>query len=170
MKTASDLADEFVDTFTWPYSERIEISATVLADTLTAAIEAARSELVGNIESARASINATYDAAEGDSNDSEIAVLQDVRDSFHRIVEAVGGTWEHEPLAPDTECDYCSNLATGTHEGDNVCDEHAPVPVEDQCDECEEEATNRWPELKSPVQLCDSCEHNARRSGWEPGQ
>lgn len=44
------------------------------------------------------------------------------------------------------------------------------VPAEDQCDECEEEATNFWPELKKPVQLCDSCEHNARRSGWEPGQ
>lgn len=38
------------------------------------------------------------------------------------------------------------------------------------CDECDEVATNFWPELKEPVKLCDSCEHNARRSGWEPGQ
>lgn len=45
--------------------------------------------------------------------------------------------------------------------------EEAEVP---ECDECEEEATNFWPNLREPVQLCDSCEHNARRSGWEPGQ
>lgn len=43
------------------------------------------------------------------------------------------------------------------------------VEVE-ECDECDNEATNFWLELKKPVQMCDSCEHNARRSGWEPGQ
>lgn len=40
----------------------------------------------------------------------------------------------------------------------------------EQCDECEEEATEFWPNLKKPVQLCASCEHDARRSGWEPGR
>lgn len=39
-----------------------------------------------------------------------------------------------------------------------------------KCDECEEIATNFWPKLIEPVQMCDSCTHNARRSGWEPGQ
>ncbi|AWN04707.1 hypothetical protein HOT29_gp089 [Microbacterium phage Squash] len=39
-----------------------------------------------------------------------------------------------------------------------------------KCDECEEAATNFWPKLAEPVQMCDSCTHNARRSGWEPGQ
>lgn len=39
-----------------------------------------------------------------------------------------------------------------------------------RCDECDEEATNFWPKLVEPVQMCDSCTHNARRSGWEPGQ
>lgn len=45
--------------------------------------------------------------------------------------------------------------------------EESEVP---ECDECEEIATNFWPNLTEPVQLCDSCTHNARRSGWEPGQ
>lgn len=39
-----------------------------------------------------------------------------------------------------------------------------------KCDECDEQATNHWPNLKEPVQMCDGCTHNARRSGWEPGQ
>lgn len=39
-----------------------------------------------------------------------------------------------------------------------------------ECDECEEQATQFWPKLAEPVQMCDSCTHNARRSGWEPGQ
>lgn len=26
-----------------------------------------------------------------------------------------------------------------------------------------------WSELSSPVTLCPTCEHDARRSGWEPG-
>lgn len=39
-----------------------------------------------------------------------------------------------------------------------------------ECDECDEQATWFWPNLTEPVQMCDSCTHNARRSGWEPGQ
>lgn len=38
------------------------------------------------------------------------------------------------------------------------------------CDKCHEEAVNFWPNLTTPVQMCASCTHNARRSGWEPGQ
>ncbi|MEV5068908.1 hypothetical protein MRBLMI12_000464 [Microbacterium sp. LMI12-1-1.1] len=133
------------------------------------AIEADRAQLVGNIATARLAVNVTYDAAEGGSNDREIEVLQEVRDWFEGIVQAVGGEWEHVALG---ECDYCDELATGEHEGDKHCDEHAPVviPEENQCDQCDEEATNHWPNLKKPVQLCDACEHDARRSGWEPGQ
>ena len=40
------------------------------------------------------------------------------------------------------------------------------VEVE-ECDECEEEATNFWPELKKPVQLCEGCEHDAYRTEHE---
>ncbi len=39
-----------------------------------------------------------------------------------------------------------------------------------KCDECDEPAVNFWPKLVEPVQMCASCTHNARRSGWEPGQ
>lgn len=41
---------------------------------------------------------------------------------------------------------------------------------ENECDECDEQAVNFWPNLKEPVQMCEGCTHNARRSGWEPGQ
>lgn len=37
------------------------------------------------------------------------------------------------------------------------------------CDECDETATCFWPTLRPPVQMCDGCHHNARRSGWIPG-
>lgn len=38
------------------------------------------------------------------------------------------------------------------------------------CDECNEHpASHFWSNLPTPVQLCDSCLHNARRSGWELG-
>lgn len=39
-----------------------------------------------------------------------------------------------------------------------------------KCDECDNEATEFWPSLKDPVQLCESCTYNAHRSGWEPGR
>lgn len=61
--------------------------------------------------------------------------------------------------------------------------EFVPLPVDiadartyDQlkknpCDECDERpATQFWPKLATPVQLCEPCTHNARRSGWEPGR
>lgn len=44
LKTPDQIADELIDTFTWPLSERITISATKLADTLVAAIEADRAQ------------------------------------------------------------------------------------------------------------------------------
>lgn len=97
VKTPDQIADEFVDTLTWPYSEQRTISATELADMLAAAIEADRAQLVGELPAARHAIDLTYDAADGDSNDSEIELLQAVRDNFQQIVEAVGGEWEHEP-------------------------------------------------------------------------
>lgn len=34
----------------------------------------------------------------------------------------------------------------------------------------EEGEMNYWPKLAEPVSMCDSCEHDARRSGWEPGR
>ena len=103
MKTPDQIADEFVDTITWPYDERHAISATELADMLAAAIEADRAQLVGELSAARHAIDLTHDAAEGDSNDSEIELLQAVRDNFQAIVEAVGGEWDHEPDADHME-------------------------------------------------------------------
>jgi len=40
-----------------------------------------------------------------------------------------------------------------------------------ECPNCGErvDELNHWPKLNPPVSMCDSCVHNARRSGWEPG-
>lgn len=52
--------------------------------------------------------------------------------------------------------------------------EYAGIEIEEvdieKCDQCDEVATEFWPNLKTPVQMCESCEYNARRSGWEPGR
>jgi hypothetical protein len=37
-------------------------------------------------------------------------------------------------------------------------------------DRVDEGQMNYWPDLDPPVSMCDPCEHNARRSGWEPGR
>lgn len=42
-------------------------------------------------------------------------------------------------------------------------------PTPSVCDECSQPATCFWRALTPPVQLCDSCAHNAMRSGWQPG-
>ena len=77
----------------------------------------------------------------------------------------------HEGSEP-RECDACG-------------DEVLTLSSDDLCDGCVEEGTRRclncgewtpesemhlWPNLKEPVTMCDSCMHDARRSGWEPGQ
>lgn len=67
------------------------------------------------------------------------------------------------------------------------CDEAVQtLSSRDWCDGCEEEVDglercpncgeyvdpddmSHWPNLREPVSMCSSCEHNARRSGWEPG-
>lgn len=39
------------------------------------------------------------------------------------------------------------------------------------CDErVEKYEMNEFPLLAEPLSMCDSCVHNARRSGWSPGQ
>lgn len=72
-------------------------------------------------------------------------------------------------------------------ECDNCGDEAQTLSTRDWCDGCEEEMEgmvacpncgewvdeddmNHWPNLKEPISMCSSCTHNARRSGWEPGQ
>jgi len=50
MKTPDQIADEFVDTITWPFDERTTISATELADMLAAAVEADRAQRLPRAE------------------------------------------------------------------------------------------------------------------------
>lgn len=68
------------------------------------------------------------------------------------------------------ECSRCGEEVSILNSDDEClgCEEERASFVE--CDECPEKATNFWPNLKEPVKLCASCTHNARRSGWGPGQ
>jgi hypothetical protein len=52
--------------------------------------------LVGDLDVVRHHIDNTYEAAEGDSNDAEIALLQEVRDLYERLVVEVGGPWRDQ--------------------------------------------------------------------------
>lgn len=69
-----------------------------------------------------------------------------------------------------------SKLFMGDRDDVNVWEETVWAPGEyakhkaNECDQCDDQAVNFWPNLKEPVQMCESCTHNARRSGWEPGQ
>lgn len=66
---------------------------------------------------------------------------------------------------------------------ENCGDEVQYLSSHDLCDTCEAleecplcgdridpDLMNRWPNLKEPVKMCNSCHHDARRSGWEPGR
>lgn len=63
-----------------------------------------------------------------------------------------GGSW-----GSDETCQMCVDVIGNMR------------PTPDICDECDQLATQFWPSLDKPVQLCDSCTHDAFRSGWEPG-
>lgn len=67
----------------------------------------------------------------------------------------------------DDELDAARSLIEALLDYASITEETADY---ESCDECDEPATIFWPKLTDPVQLCDSCTHNARRSGWEPGQ
>ena len=82
--------------------------------------------------------------------------------------------------ADERECDNCGDEVTYLSSRDwcDGCEERDAKPKCDECDVREGDGDhlglqvelNRWPMLNPPVQLCDGCEHNARRSGWEPGK
>ncbi|MDF2990275.1 MAG: hypothetical protein K0S37_789 [Microbacterium sp.] len=75
---------------------------------------------------------------------------------------------------PDRQCRECDE-EVATLSSDNLCDGCVEwFATTTECPNCDERVPhnemNHWPDLKEPVSMCDSCEHNARRSGWEPGQ
>lgn len=57
---------------------------------------------------------------------------------------------------------------------DAISDEEFWDDGQVECPNCGERVDpsemNHWPLLAEPISMCDSCVHNARRSGWEPGQ
>lgn len=75
-------------------------------------------------------------------------------------------------IEPPRECCYCLDEVQ-TLSSDGLCDACVADGVQ-TCPNCgqqvEAENMREWPNLNPPVRMCTSCEHNARRSGWEPGQ
>lgn len=54
------------------------------------------SALIGDLDVVRHHVDNTYEAADGDSNDAEIALLQEVRDLYEKLLVDVGGPWRDE--------------------------------------------------------------------------
>lgn len=84
------------------------------------------------------------------------------------------------PEGDERECERCGDEVQYLSSRDwcDGCEERDTKPKCDECDTREGDGDylghpielNCWPNLKEPVTLCPSCTHNARRSGWEPGQ
>lgn len=79
-----------------------------------------------------------------------------------------------EDIDEDRVCQECEEEVTFLS-SDNLCDGCVEyLATTEVCPNCGERVPkgemNHWPGLKPPVSMCNSCEHNARRSGWEPGQ
>lgn len=70
------------------------------------------------------------------------------------------------------ECDACGD-EVATLSSDDLCD-GCVAEGKRRCPNCGEwkpaDEMNHWPKLAEPISMCDSCEHDARRSGWEPGR
>lgn len=112
--------------------------------------------------------NATLIAALEDSNDGEIAALN----NFISELMSYAGITDDGETQPG-HCDDCGEVALELSDRD-LCPACEKQTGEVQCPNCDEyvdpDEMNHWPNLVEPVSMCNSCEHNARRSGWEPGQ
>lgn len=119
-------------------------------------------------ESLNAAHNATLVAALGDSNDGEIEALRDFADAL-MIFAGIRDDGETQP----GHCDDCGEVSIELSDRD-LCPQCESESGEVRCPNCGEYVTpdkmNHWPNPTEPVSMCDSCEHNARRSGWEPGR
>ncbi|QUE25382.1 hypothetical protein SEA_FIZZLES_88 [Microbacterium phage Fizzles] len=123
-------------------------------------------------EEQRASLNAAHNAtlvaALEDSNDAEIDALRDFADAL-MVYAGISDDGETEAGT----CDECGEISLELSDRD-LCPSCEDRSGEVRCPNCGEYVRptqmNHWPKLNPPVSMCDSCEHNARRSGWEPGR
>jgi hypothetical protein len=75
---------------------------------------------------------------------------------------------------PDRQCRECGE-EVATLSSDDLCDGCVEMlATTTPCPNCGERVPNDemryWLNLTPPVIMCAGCEHDARRSGWEPGQ
>lgn len=106
-----------------------------------------------------------------DTADSEGNVRVFINDSDHPVYDENPETGQYEGLEP-RECDACGDEVY-TLSSDDLCDGCVAEGMQ-RCPNCgewrSEGEMNHWPNLQKPISMCDSCEHDARRNGWEPGQ
>lgn len=109
--------------------------------------------------------------------DGEIITIDATRDD---LLAAIGAATGEGTLIlgaandPDRECRECGEdeayLST-----DDLCDGCVEMlATTTRCPNCGERVPHgemcHWPNLAEPISMCASCHHDARRSGWEPGQ
>lgn len=113
--------------------------------------------------------NATLIAAAGDSNDGELEALNNLVSELMAYAEI-----RDDGTTQVAHCDSCGEPTVEPLSSRDLCPTCDAEDGRVECPNCGEyvkpSEMNHWPKLAEPVSMCDSCEHNARRSGWEPGQ
>lgn len=97
-------------------------------------------------------------------------------ESFHASLTYIEAEALADLLAVTGRVDLGRNLLETWAEYDpEEAEEHAEdlmkwATAHPKCNECDQTATQHWPNINPPVQLCENCYHDAYRSGWEPGK
>jgi len=133
-----------------PYNEQVR-------DLLASAIAADRSSRTP--ADALAAAGVAFETATDDEGNPSLRILEQ-----H---VAIG-------YGDDRACANCGDVVA-TLSSRDWCDGcEAEVEGLVECPNCSEfvepDDMRHWPLLAEPVSMCGSCEHNARRSGWEPGR
>lgn len=111
---------------------------------------------------------ATLLAAAGDSNDGEIEALNDM----------IGVLMSYAGIKDDgttqaNHCDSCGEVSLEISNRD-LCPSCEAEDGLVECPNCDQYVDpgelETYPAQNGPVTMCRSCVHDARRSGWEPGQ
>ncbi len=168
IKTAAQIAEDVTPFDGGKLTERAPLTWEEVVAVATAAIEADRAQRA--------------DTALEDMAEAVAAFNAGARRAFCIRCERghegpCTGPQQTSAQRADRECSRCGDEVT-TLSSDDECAACEALPKCDECDTREGDEDqlghpielSHWPRLIPPVQMCPSCEHNARRSGWEPGR